>query len=384
MRRSCQWGRGVARVALPEGQTHAEGLAWIAQLEGLPRPELNVVAHAAQAADGEAALSLTDELPDYAGTPVVIAILDTGVHSVPELRSQLLPGADYVNDDDAPDDDNQHGTHLASIIDQVTGGRAVILPVKVLDQDAVGTEFDIAQGIAFAVDQGARVVNLSLSFGPAYVPSDAMQTALRAAEDADVLLVGAAGNDGDNRVGYPAALPAVLAVGAVGNDGDRATYSNYGAALDVLAPGGESNADGGIVGATIALKDPTETTRVALAGTSMAAAYASAIAAVVMAEAPGLQTREVRGLLMETALRDGESFTPQRGGGIIAPIAAYGRAQAIAGDDEAQRALAPTTVAATHVVISGTGKSRARALVIVEVFDDTLGPSSGTRISAAS
>lgn len=401
---------GAARVGLPEGWTNVEAVARLASVAGLPRPELNVVARATgseleDAADGEASTELGAQLPGYVGDPVLIALLDTGVDfDNPGISCALEAGADYVEDDDAPDDDNQHGTHLASIIDQITHGRAGILAVKVLDRDAVGTEFDIAQGIAFAVDEGARVINLSLSFGPAYAPSETMRAALDAARDDDVMLVAAAGNDGEGRVGHPAALPGVLAVGSSTADDVRASYSNFGAALDLLAPGGgEDAATEGIVGSTFQLHDPTRPMKVRMSGTSMATAFASAVAAVVRAEAPDLSAREVRAVLMASARRGGVlTFDSNRGAGVVDAGVAREQARRLDDDPGAAGALTPTTVAATHVTIgqaatpNGCGPrvsarraaeclalaDRARGVVLVEVLDDRLAPVVGATVWA--
>ncbi len=391
---------GAARVALPEG--HAEGLLGVG---GLPRPQANAVARAARARRGRGRQRpLKRALPRYAGTPAIIALLDTGVDlDHPRLNLTLREGANFVDEGAAPQDDNQHGTHLASIIDQLTHGRATVIPVKVLDGRATGTEFDIAQGIVYAVEQGARVINLSLSFGPSYTPSDAMREALRVAQAADVVLVAAAGNEGEGRVAYPAALPGVMAVGAADANGVRTGYSNYGAALDLLAPGGGDDARSeGIRGDTFALGRPRRHRRLRLSGTSMATAYASAVAAVVLGEAPGLGAPALRGALMASAVREGDVFEPRRGTGVLEPRAALRFVRRLRDPDR----LVPTTVAATHVAIGQALQApecahtervhpllrrameadcaydaeRARAVVLVEILDGRLAPVAGARV----
>ena len=114
-----------------------------------------------------------------------MAVLDTGVGPHPDLQPVLLPGHDFIDDDNVPDDvgdgldnDNDgvtdegvgHGTHVAGIIHAIAPG-ARILPVRVLDSDAQGSVFAIAQGIRYAVDQKARVINLSLGLVNSESPS---------------------------------------------------------------------------------------------------------------------------------------------------------------------------------------------------------------------
>lgn len=341
--------------------------------------------------------------PKFDAPATYIALLDTGADLDNEnIDCPLVAGKDYVEDDGIPDDDHQHGTHLASIIDQVTHGTAKILVVKVLDSRAIGTEFNVARGIAYAVDQGVRVINLSLSFGSSYAPSATMRAALRAAHDAGVLIVAASGNDGEGRVAYPAALPDVMAVGAARPDGHPAAYSNYGAALDLLAPGGDEDAEaGGIEAESFLLNDPASCEKVTLSGTSMATAYAAAVAAVIRGGAPKLEPRQVRALMMGTAIRVGPAFSPERGAGVLDPDAALEKAVDTVGDAAALGTLLPTTVATMHAAIGRAlfppgciddgerqaneelcawHAERARAVVLVEIFDDALSPVAGATV----
>jgi serine protease len=128
-----------------------------------------------------------NRLPTAEG--IVLALLDTGVAyetysdargdyvAAPDLAGvRFAPGYDFINDDAHPNDDQRHGSHLAGILAATRGiaslaPDATILPVKVLDADNSGTELALAEGIRFAVDEGAHVVNLSLSFSPTYFPS---------------------------------------------------------------------------------------------------------------------------------------------------------------------------------------------------------------------
>ncbi|MBC7263325.1 MAG: S8 family serine peptidase [Chloroflexi bacterium] len=153
-------------------------------------------------------------------------------------------GFDYVPAEDGNvQDDNGHGSHVAGIAAADTNnGLGVagmcwgcrILPVKVLDSNGEGWYSDIIAGLLYAVEQGARVVNLSLGGSD---QSQALQDAITHAHDAGALLVAAAGNDG-GPVLYPAACQHVLAVAATDQSDQRASYSNHGPQVDIAAPGG--------------------------------------------------------------------------------------------------------------------------------------------------
>lgn len=257
-------------------------------------------------ADGETPDGLDD---------VVVAVIDSGVAwsgegSVGAVAAGSLSANpiaspwDFVEGDAHPQDEHQHGTHIASLIgsDGVVDGVAPgvgLMPLRVLDRNNQGTELDLVEAILWATDRGADVINLSVSFWPGYQPTLPLMMALDRAADAGVLVVAAAGNDGLDGVTWPAASPRVLAVGAVCSTADgrleRAPYSNHGAEVDLVAPGGcldrDVDEDGlvdGVAGETVHARQ--EGTGVYLwSGTSQAAAVASGVAARLVAEgiAPG-------------------------------------------------------------------------------------------------
>jgi subtilisin family serine protease len=175
---------------------------------------------------------------------LVLAVVDSGVDLLhPDLEDRLLPGRDFVNDDDSPDDDFGHGTQVATIAaastDNRTGlagvaWRAKVLPVKVLDRQGRGTDADIAAGITWAVDHGADVINLSFG-GPQ--PSQTLAAAVDHARSHNVVIVSAAGNAHAPSVDFPADLDGVIAVSATDRLGNLAWFSNYGPGIDVAAPG---------------------------------------------------------------------------------------------------------------------------------------------------
>jgi len=200
---------------------------------------------------------------------VVVAVIDSGVayehreeegggEVVEYVRASSLSGTtfvspwDFVNGDSHANDDHGHGTHIATTIaanGSVDGtARGVdIMPVKVLDGNNSGNEVDLVDGIWHAVDSGADVINMSLSFGAGYAPSVALMEALQAASDAGIAMVAAAGNSGEWHVTWPAAHPRVIAVAANSHEGigshAAANYANLGPMVDVMAPGGDLDND---------------------------------------------------------------------------------------------------------------------------------------------
>lgn len=191
---------------------------------------------------------------------VAVAVVDSGVayedfgpyRKAPDWGATVfLPGRDFINNDDHPNDDEGHGTHVASTIAEATNNdlgvtglafNCAILPVKVLGRDGSGSDFAVAEGIDFATTfmQGGqhpvKVINLSLG---GEGDSETIRRAIDRAVQAGVTVVAAAGNENEGTVGFPARLPNVIAVGAVGTTKKRASYSNFGSALDLVAPGGD-------------------------------------------------------------------------------------------------------------------------------------------------
>ena len=165
-----------------------------------------------------------------------------------------MRGYDFVGDDPYPNDDNGHGTHVASTIAEGTGngvgltGLAYgvkLMPIKVLDRDGEGDSAQIARGIRWAADHGAKIINLSFEF-PAEVTRFEIPNildAIRYAKRQNVLVVGASGNEAKAAVAYPARSSSVLSVGATTEHGCQADYSNEGAGLDLVAPGGGEDSD---------------------------------------------------------------------------------------------------------------------------------------------
>lgn len=232
---------------------------------------------------------------------VIVAVVDTGVQANhPDLKGQLLSGYNAIASGSAPDDDVGHGTHVAGIIGALTNNEEgvagiswynKILPVKALDNSGAGTTYSVAEGIIWAADHGARVINLSLGN---YADSQFLHDAIKYAYDRDVVIVSASGNDNTERPGYPAAYDEVIAVAATNSTGNRASFSNYGDYIDVAAPG-----------ESIASTYP-DNQYAALSGTSMASPHVAALAGLVRSLNPLLTNKEVRELLISSAVDLGE------------------------------------------------------------------------------
>lgn len=282
---------------------------------------------------------LTPPRPGAAG--VTVAVLDTGIAFTDErpgfaispgftAQTSFHPGRDLIGAG-PPVDRNGHGTHIAGTIaeqvtlegaappdapDYLTGlaHNATLMPVRVLNANGTGTTADVARGIRWAANNGAAVINVSLQASQRVrrcAQVRALCRAVRHATRQGALVVAAAGNAGNAdpaRILFPAAAPGALAVGASTEGGCLAAYSHYGRRLDLLAPGGgrprAAARRPGCTGDRRAIRqvsfecyargcrlDPTRFAIREVAGTSMAAAHVSGVAA--MARAAGAPPRRL-------------------------------------------------------------------------------------------
>jgi len=314
--------RGV--LVVPEGVDLDDALGTVLQSAGITTASRNAILRGAgrgrggrthtNAADHSNLQWHLDQAAIPADRPVsgAIAVLDSGLayrSSTPcwcndytETRAAtsldglwLVDPWDYFDQDPYPDDAHGHGTHITSTIaasGEVKGAArgAAIIPYRVLDENNVGLEFLLVDALWWAGEMGATVVNMSLSFGPGYVPSAALTDQLLELEEDGVVLVAAAGNNGGMGATWPAASPSVIAVGAsCGLGGDSslhaAPYTQLGSDVDLLAPGGcldeDANADDhpdGILAESFGPGSPTDLDLFWAQGTSQAAAIVSGAA----------------------------------------------------------------------------------------------------------
>ena len=295
------------------------------------------------------------------GSGVTVAIIDTGIAyedheefvdnpgrgrdywityaQAPDLAgTDFVPGYDFVNDDTHPNDDEGHGTHVTGTIAQTTNNglgvagvafNCSIMPVKVLDSTGSGTYTDIADGIYFAANNGARVINMSLG---GTSESTTLEDALEYAYNAGVTIICAAGNSGPNGLPiYPAAYDAYcIAVGATRYDETVSYYSTTGSYVDIAAPGGDiyvdQNGDGygdGVLQQTHDGSDYTNFGYWFYQGTSMATPHVSGVATLLIANGVATTPDEVREALQSTAEDKGPTgWDSEYGYGIVDAYAA--------------------------------------------------------------
>jgi hypothetical protein len=259
----------------------------------------------------------------YTGQGIVVAVLDTGVDrnhadlagniwtNAGEIANDGLDndgngyvddvyGWNFANGNNNTLDGNRHGTHVAGTIAAANNGfgatgvayNSRIMPVKVLSDSGSGSYSGVAQGIRYAVDNGADVINMSLGGGST---DSAVQSALQYASSRGVIVVMAAGNAGAAQPGYPASSATSwgLAVGAVDSSNQMASFSNRAGSNSsmryVTAPGVQvySTLPNGGYGF--------------LSGTSMAAPHVAGVVALMLSANPNLTDAQVRQIITDTA-----------------------------------------------------------------------------------
>ncbi len=308
---------------------------------------------------------------------VIVAVVDTGVLvNHPDLSSKLIAGYDFISDatrardgdglDPNPNDPGDlqfgssssfHGTHVAGTIGAATdngeGAAGVtwqtsIMPLRVLGVGG-GTTFDVVQAVRYAAGlsnnsgtlpiQRADIINLSL--GSSF-SSQSEQDAYTAAIQAGVIIVASAGNETTDVPSYPASYDGVISVSATTISNSIASYSNFGSAIDIAAPGGSNitdlNGDGIGDGVISSMGDdsgngPVEFGYAALSGTSMAAPHVAGVIALMKSLYPTLSTAEFNAALLAGDLTDdlgSPGRDDQYGYGLINATKAILTAQALA------------------------------------------------------
>lgn len=282
----------------------------------------------------------------YPGEGVKVAVIDTGIayedyteikngktityKKAPDLSGTsfdtinaknftVFPNTSHANDD------HSHGTHVCGTIAQTTNStpafgcagiayKATILPIKVLSANGSGSSSSVANGIYWAVDKGAKILNLSLGSRSS---NSTIYNAVKYAYNKGAVIVCATGND-NSSVGYPAAYSECVAVGATDFKGAKCGFSNYGSTIDIVAPG-QYIVQQTIVGSN----NLTNFTFASYSGTSMATPHVAAAAALVWSLHPSYTRDQVTKALLSTARDLGNrGFDNYYGNGLLDAAAA--------------------------------------------------------------
>ena len=244
---------------------------------------------------------------------VIIAIIDSGVDlDHPEFEGKIVPGYDFVNNDEIAQDDYGHGTACAGVAAAIGNNsigiagvawQSLIMPVKVLASDGYGDENDISDGIIWATENNANVISMSLG-GGGY--SSATNSAINYAVENGTVVFAASGNNNNDFNYYPSGYDNCISVGALSPcnerknpdscDGENFWGSNYGENLDFLAPGVRIHST---VWPWLYMSN--------FNGTSSACPHAAGVAALLLSVEPNLQAQDIRRIMQETAVDMGES-----------------------------------------------------------------------------
>jgi len=304
---------------------------------------------------------------------VVVAVLDTGIdYTHDDLTANMWRdssnhyGHDFINDDDDPMDDNvngyeggtwvpnqfiYHGTHIAGVVGAVINNaigiagvaQVKLMAVKVMNDSGEGTDATVAEGIVYAVNNGADIITMSLGVDS---PTMVLSNAIGFARNNNVVCIAAAGNDGSYGISYPAAYPSVIAVGASDQLDHRASFSNYGPGLDIMAPG------------TRIWSCKAGDSYQELSGTSTATPFVAGVAALMLSVNPALTPSEVGNILNRTATDiSSPGYDITTGWGVVnakkAVMAVAGPAATITDYPSSIRANTTITVSWT---VSGAGE----------------------------
>lgn len=250
------------------------------------------------------------------GAGIKIAIVDTGIDpGHQDFTGRIEATTDLTGE--GPKDLNGHGTHCAGIAagsGAASGGKyrgvapaATLCIAKVLDAGGNGMMSDVMAGIEWAVDQGARVISLSLGGAGPCDGTDALSEICNAAVEAGAVVCVAAGNDGPSpyTVGTPGCASEVITIGAVDDLDEVAEFSSRGPTLDgrgkpdIMLPGVDIVAPRA---AGTAMGETVDEYYTSASGTSMATPHAAGVCALLMEAEPDLKPTEIKARLMETAL----------------------------------------------------------------------------------
>ncbi|HJV17183.1 MAG TPA: S8 family serine peptidase [Bacillales bacterium] len=252
---------------------------------GYPDQWFHQVIHSAQAWD-----------TTRGSSDVIVAVIDDGIDpEQPDLKDQLVDPYDMFYDTNEFISVGAHGTHVSGIIaaaaDNNDGGSGVapgvkIMPINVFADDDSAYTSDIINGIYYAIDYGAKIINMSIGD---YEESTALNDAIQEAYSKGVVIVAAAGNDHSFKKVYPASYPNVISVTSTDDMDHISSYANFGDSVDIAAPGEDI------------LSTFPDDEYGYMSGTSMAAPIVSGVAALVWSEHPDFTNTQVVNYLMQSA-----------------------------------------------------------------------------------
>ncbi|MGP7818038.1 S8 family serine peptidase [Niallia sp. 01092] len=265
---------------------------------------------------------------------ITVAVIDGGMQTDhPEFKGRIVSPYNAVTNNHSINPDI-HGTHVAGIIAAANDKKGTIgiapnvhiMPINIFTGDGADA-YDESVGIMYAVDHGANIINMSYN---SLQYSYAEEHAIKYAASKGVVLVAAAGNDGNNAQNYPAAYDSVIAVTATDDKDQLTNFSNYGASVDISAPGN-----------TIYSTSPTNSYKT-MSGTSMAAPVVSGVAALVLSKNPLLSLEDVTNILITSTKDLGAAGRDEQFG--------YGRI-------DAEKALTNTPAPLSELIVSGKKKN---------------------------
>ena len=274
------------------------------------------------------------------GAGASVAVIDSGIGTIQNnaylqgkdfTSTKFRKGWDFVENKDIPEDENEHGTHVAGTIAESTNNgilgagvapEAELMPLRVADAQGRCPSGAIADALHYLADHPTDVANMSLG---SHAYSQILENAMKEAYSKNVVLVCAAGNEGEGELSYPARYQECISVGAVGPRGVTAPYSNWGTGLDLVAPGGDQSLgpDAGVWQNTIrptrgflGLPGRKEDGFFALQGTSMATPHVTGVAAL-LASLGVKDPKEVRAILRRTAQSSQGRSAEHYGAGLL-------------------------------------------------------------------
>ncbi|GID27372.1 S8 family peptidase [Paractinoplanes brasiliensis] len=357
-------GKPVIKVITATSKDKAAGAIKAGQsAKGAVGVEVDAVATASEVPSGSdtyrsqqwdfSKISVANAWQKSTGAGVTVAVLDTGVDGKhPDLAANMVAGYDAIaNGNGGATDPNGHGTHVAGTIAAVTGNgvgisaiapHSKIMPVRVLGANGSGYMSDAAEGIIWAADHGASVINMSLGSSSKVT---AVTNAISYARSKGVVVVAAAGNDRANGspTNYPAADAGVIGVAATDSADRVASYSNAGSYVDVAAPGSS-------IISTYPTALGTRTGYVSMSGTSMASPHVAGVAALLKAARSTLTPDQVESALETSAVDLGaKGFDNDFGNGRIDAAAALASVSPATTSPTSPATTAPTTAPTTTV-----------------------------------